>query len=96
MHADRGPFHFAIHGFDRAAFQVAEVGGIHGEFAGEGTPQRFISRNQGAQALVYLAVFPLPALLDRLHREQSDADADEGYHGKSEQGRQQRLPGREI
>jgi hypothetical protein len=45
------------------------MGRIHCKIASEGPAQRFIGRNQCAQALVDLAVFSLAALLNLLHRE---------------------------
>lgn len=80
----------------RIALQIPEMGGIYCKFAGEGTAQRFISSNQRAQALVNLPVFSLAALLNLVHREQSDPDSDEGNHAKPEQSRKQRLPRSEV
>jgi hypothetical protein len=57
---------------------------------------RLVGGNQGAQALVDLAVLPLAALLHPLHREESDADADERDRAEPEQSREQRRPGREV
>ncbi len=72
------------------------LGRIHREIACERTAQRFIGSDQRAQALVDLAIFPLAALLYRLHRKQPDADSDEGNHAEPEQSRKQRLPRSEI
>jgi hypothetical protein len=72
------------------------AGRIDGEIAGEGTAQCFIGGNQCPQALVDLPVFSLTSLLNRLHREQSDSDSDEGNHAQAQQGREQRRPGSEI
>ncbi len=80
----------------RIAFPILKMGRIHCKIASEGTAQRFIGSNQRAQALVDLAVFSLAALLNLMHREQSDADSDEGNHAEPEQSRKQRLPGSEV
>ena len=80
----------------RIALQIPKMSGIYCKVAGEGTAQRFIGSNQGAQALVDLPVFSLAALLNRVHREQSDSDSDEGNHAKPKQCRKQRLPGSEV
>ena len=67
------------------AFQILKMGRIHCKIASEGTAQRFIGSDQRAQALVDLAVFSLAALLNRLHREQPDADSDESNQTEPEQ-----------
>ena len=69
---------------------------INRESAREGTAQGFIGGNQRTQTLVDLAIFSLAALLNGLHREQSNADADEGNHAQAQQRREQRGPGREV
>jgi hypothetical protein len=58
------------------AAQVAQMRGIDGQIAGERATQRLVRRDQGAQALVDLAILALPPLLDRLHEHEPDADAE--------------------
>ena len=58
----------------RAPSQFAQVRRIHRQVAREGTAQGLVGGDQGAQAFVDLAVFPLPALLYPLHDKQADAD----------------------
>jgi len=43
-----------------------------------------------------MTILSLAALLNRLHRKQSDTDSDEGNHAQPEQSRKQRLPGGEV
>ena len=46
--------------------------------------------------LLIALLVSLAALLNRLHREKSNADSDEGNHAEPDQSRKQRLPGSEV
>jgi hypothetical protein len=76
--------------------QVAQMGRIDRQLARKGAAEHLVRGNQGAQPLVDLAVHALTALLDGLHHEHPDADADQGEDGKPQQRAEHALPRAEI
>jgi hypothetical protein len=80
--------------------QLAQVGRVDRQLAGEGTAQRLVGRDQGPQPLVDLAVHALTlllnALLDGLHHQHADADADQRKHREAHQRGEHALPRTEI
>ncbi len=75
-----------------AAPDVAHVARIDAQIAGEGSAQHLIGGDQGAQALVDLAVHPFAPLLDGEHHHQPYAHPDQGDQGQAQQGGEQALP----
>ncbi len=80
----------------RPLAQVAQMRRIDGEVPGEGAAQRLVGGDEGAQPLVDLPVRPLPALLDREHHDEADADADQREEGKPDHRHEDAVPGTEI
>jgi len=76
--------------------QIAAVSGIDGQVAGERPTQGLVGGDEGAQALVDLAIHALPALLNRDHRKQADADADQGNDRQAQQGGDESMQRAEI
>jgi hypothetical protein len=79
-----------------SARAASQVGRIDRQLPGERTAEDAVGRNQRFQALVDLAVHALAALLDGLHHQHADAHPEQGKHGETEEGRQDRLPRTEI
>jgi hypothetical protein len=83
-------------GFGVAFAQVAQMRRIDGQVARERAAERLVRGDQRAQAFVDLPVFALAALLDRLHRNEADADAEQRDDGETDQRRKQGVPVAEV
>ncbi len=86
----------AIAGAAATPTQVTTESGIDAQVACERPAQRLIGGDQGAQTLVDLAIYSLPALLNRDHRKQADTDADQSNDCKAQKGGDECLRRAEI
>jgi hypothetical protein len=76
--------------------EIAKVSGIDRQITGKGPTQRLVGGDQGAQPLVDLAIHTLPALLNRDHCKQADADADQRNDRQAQQGGDEGMQRAEI
>jgi|GEM_PF-3880946 len=57
---------------------------INFKVSGKRAAQRLVGRYKGAQAFVYLSIFTLAPLLNRLHDEQANPNPDDRVHVQSQ------------
>jgi hypothetical protein len=67
-----------------------------GEFSRERSTKRLISCDERPQTFIDLTIFPLSALLDRLHDKQPHADHYQSDYRQSDEGSEESVPGTEI
>ena len=72
--------------------KITEMGWVNREIASERPTQRFVGPDEDPQPLIDLTIFAFSTLLNGLHQDQSDPDADERDQAQAEECREHRCP----